>query len=115
VHVLTTASLRAIAAHYGDGNWDVARFRPTVLVDTDDEGFVEDDWIGRTVRIGGCVVQPFMPTVRCAMVTRAQRGDLPRDLEIVKTINREHDANLGVYGIVVEAGQVAVGDDIDVI
>lgn len=31
--VLTTASLRAGAARYPDGDWDGRRFRPNILVD----------------------------------------------------------------------------------
>jgi uncharacterized protein YcbX len=110
VHVLTTASLRAIAARYPEGQWDLHRFRPGILLDTpDDEGFVEDAWVGGTLTIGGVVLQPFMPTVRCAMVTRAQ-GELPRDLDIAKTINREHGGSLGIYCAVAEPGQVKLGD-----
>ena len=109
VHVLTTASLRAVAALYPEGRWELPRFRPTILVESDDEGFVEDNWVGSEVVVGGAVLQPFMPTIRCTMTTRAQR-DLPRDLDIAKTLNREHGGSLGVYCTVVEPGRVATGD-----
>ena len=47
-HLLTTASLEAIAAHHPEGDWDVRRFRPTALIDTDGaDGFVEDAWVDR--------------------------------------------------------------------
>lgn len=109
VHVLTTASLRAIGASHPAGRWEPARFRPTILVECDDEGFVEDAWIGREVEVGGAVLQPFMPTVRCAMTTRPQLG-LPRDLDIAKAVNREHGGSLGVYCSVTRPGPVSVGD-----
>lgn len=109
VHVLTTASLRAIAAPYPEGRWELPRFRPTILVESDDEGFVEDAWVGSDVVVGGAVLQPFMPTIRCTMTTRAQL-DLPRDIDIAKTLNREHGGSLGVYCTVVEPGPVATGD-----
>ena len=111
LHVLTTSSLRAIAGERPASAWDVRRFRPTVLVDTDGDGFVEDDWVGQSLRIGGAQAMFFAPTVRCAMTTRAQ-GDLPRDLEVVKTINRSHQSNLGAYGIVEAPGPVSVGDEV---
>src|SRR5689334_24065179 len=41
-HFLTTASLRAAAALYPEGDWDVRRFRPYALIDSDAEGFVEE-------------------------------------------------------------------------
>jgi uncharacterized protein YcbX len=113
VHVLTTASVAAIAERYPEGQWALPRFRPTILVDDAGDGFVEDAWVGGTVTIGGVVLQPFMPTVRCAMVTRAQQG-LPRDVDIAKTINREHGGSLGVYCVVTQPGPVALGDPVAV-
>lgn len=110
-HVLTTASLRSAAALYPDGVWDVRRFRPTVLVDVEGDGFVEDAWVGSTVAVGDARLAPFMPTVRCAMTTRAQPG-LARDTAIATTLNRHHDLNLGVYCAVEEPGTVRVGDDV---
>ena len=112
VHVLTTASLRAARELYPDGQWDVRRFRPTVLVEADGDGFVEDGWIGSAVHVGGAELFVFAPTVRCAMPARAQPGGLERDLEIVKTVNRHHGSNLGVYAAVRVAGRVAEGDDV---
>ncbi len=109
-HLLTTASIAAAAALHPDGAWDVRRFRPTALLDVDGEGFVEDAWVGSPVSLGGSVVvDPFMPTVRCAMTTREQPG-LPRDVDIAKTLNHHHDLNLGVYCAVAQPGTMRVGD-----
>ena len=93
VHLLTTSSLRAIAAERPASAWDVRRFRPTVLVDSDGDEFLEDDWVGTSLRIGGAQAMVFAPTVRCVMTTRGQ-ADLARDLDVVKT------------------GSVAVGDEV---
>jgi MOSC domain-containing protein YiiM len=43
------------------------------------------------------------------MTTRPQVG-MPRDLDILKTINRVNDGNLGVLARVVGEGRVSVGD-----
>ncbi|MDQ1444018.1 MAG: uncharacterized protein QOI20_482 [Acidimicrobiaceae bacterium] len=112
VHLLTTASLRAGAAAYPEGDWSAERFRPTVLVDAGDgaEGFLENEWVGRTVRIGDIVLQPFMPTVRCAMVTMPQTAHgLSRDLGIATTVNRHNQSSLGVYAVVAAPGRIEVG------
>jgi len=113
VHLLSTASLRAMQPHHPGGEWDVRRFRPTVLVDVDDDqqGFPEDAWIGSTVRIGAAEVTVVAPTVRCVMTTRAQPG-LERDLDIVNAVNRDHESNLGVYAVVSRPGAIAVGDPV---
>ena len=76
VLVLTTASLRTAAHLHPDGVWDPRRFRPNALIDVDGEGWLEDDWVGQSLRIGAVTLVPAQPCVRCTMVTRAQPGHL---------------------------------------
>lgn len=108
VHLLTTASIAAIAATYAAGQWEVARFRPTVLVEVDDDGFVEDGWVGAELHLGDAVIAPFMPTIRCTMTSRAQPG-LDADVGIPRAVNRHHQGNLGVYAAVRAPGTFEVG------
>jgi uncharacterized protein YcbX len=112
--VLTTASLRAATALYPAGAWDVRRFRPNLLVETDDDTWIEDSWCGKTVRIGDVEIIPRQPCVRCTMVTRPQPG-LDRDLEIYKTLARHHGGNFGVWATVETPGTVHVGDRVEII
>lgn len=110
-HLLTTASLRAAEALGPGSQWDVRRFRPTALLEVGGEGFVEDAWVGQAVRLGEAVAEPFMPTVRCALPTRAQPG-LEADPGIARALRDGHDLNLGVYCNVAVAGRVRVGDPV---
>ena len=107
--VLTTASLRMGNGLHPDGDWDVRRFRPNVLVDVDAEGWVEDGWCGHTVHIGSAELVPHQRCVRCTMVTRPQPA-LTRDLDIYKTIARHHDGTFGVWTQVHTPGSISVGD-----
>ncbi len=110
--MLTTASLRAGAALYPDGEWDVRRFRPNVLLDAAGQGWVEDAWCGQALHIGDLVeVTPRQPCVRCTMVTRPQSG-LVRDLDIYRTLARHHHGNLGVWTAVRTTGTIAEGDSV---
>ena len=111
--VMTTATLRACKAAYPEGEWDVRRFRPTMFVETDEEGWVEDGWVGKVVRVGDVEIEPVAPCARCTMVTRPQPG-LERDLEIFKTVARVHSGKLGVWSKVVTPGTVRIGDTVDV-
>ncbi len=111
VHVLSTASLRAMRQKHPAGAWDVRRFRPTLLVDAEGDGFPEDAWIGSKVRVGEAELMVVAPTVRCVMTTRAQPG-LELDLDIVNTVNRDHESNLGIYAVVSRPGRVAAGDPV---
>ena len=110
--VLSTASLGAGAGLYPGGDWDVRRFRPNLLVEAEGDGWVEDGWCGRTLRIGAVEVTPRQPCTRCTMVTRPQ-PELERDLDIYKTLARHHDGHFGVWTTVDTPGTVRVGDPID--
>ncbi|HZO11651.1 MAG TPA: MOSC N-terminal beta barrel domain-containing protein [Polyangiaceae bacterium] len=107
--VLTTASLRAGRREYPQGAWDARRFRPNLLVDASDEGWIEDAWCGRVLRVGDVELEAREKCVRCTMVTRAQPG-LERDVEIFRTLAKHHDAYAGVWCSVRKAGRVREGD-----
>lgn len=115
LHLLTTSSLRAAKALRPAADWDMRRFRPTVLVDADDgqttaEGFVEDGWVGSRVVLGSdATFEIFMMTIRCNLPTRAQPS-LPRDTSVARVLRDEHDFCLGVYGAFRRAGVVSTGD-----
>lgn len=112
LHVLTRASLRAMAAHAPDADFDVRRFRPSVVVDTGDDAaaVVENGWLGGTLALGASVVAaPAIPTIRCSMPTREQPG-MAADPAVIRTVRDHADRCLGVYADVAQGGRVAVGD-----
>jgi uncharacterized protein YcbX len=114
VHVLTTATLDRLRELYPQGRFEVRRFRPNIIVDTSNgvKDFVENAWIGRTVRIGEVVRLSITgPCPRCVMTTLAQ-GDLPKDSGILRTAARHNEVNVGVYASVVRGGNVRRGDAI---
>lgn len=88
------------------GAWDRRRFRSNVLL----EGAGEEALIGSPVRIGSAVVEVGDRIARCVMVTRPQPDGLERDLTVLRTVAREHDACLAVGGLVTSPGSVRVGD-----
>jgi uncharacterized protein YcbX len=90
------------------GDWDVRRFRPNVLV----EGSPEDAWIGSLVQAGGATLDVVKPIDRCVITTRPQPNGIDRDLDVLRTVNREREGNLGVGTMVSAPGRLAVGDAI---
>ncbi len=112
VHLLSNASLRTILADHPNGLFDIHRFRPNLVIDAEGEGFVEERWIGAILSVGSARFEVVKPTSRCVMTTRPQVG-LPRDLDILRTINRVNDGNLGVQLHAVGEGEVSVGDAIE--
>lgn len=113
IHVLTTASLAAMARANSQAAWDVRRFRPNVLVETAPgaSGLLEAEWCGRTIRVGDVEIRLEVPTARCGMTTHAQPG-LAKDPSVLRTIVASAGQNLGVYARVVRPGAVAAGDPV---
>jgi uncharacterized protein YcbX len=113
VHLLSQSSLRAASAAYGDGQWDVRRFRPNVVVSFDggDEGFVEEAWVGATITLGAVPATVRKRTERCVLTTRAQPG-LDRDLQIYRSLVKSNHANLGIYLVPQAAGILSVGEKV---
>ena len=113
VRLLTTATLARMSELHPEGTMDPRRFRPNVLVDAGERvGFLEDDWVGRTVRLGDAVrlaVTESCP--RCVMVTLPQ-GDLPRDPGVLRTAAQHNDVHIGVYATVVSGGRLRTGDPV---
>ncbi len=116
--IMTRASLDAMArraAEAGiDARFDVRRFRPNVLLEADEEGFVENGWEGRHLRIGDAEIAIEMPCPRCIMTTHGFL-DLPRDPRIMRALVRHNDGNLGVYATVAREGRLAVGDSAELL
>ena len=111
--LLTTASLRAGEARHEAGQWDVRRFRPNVLIEADGDDWLEDGWKGKAIRIGAVELEGVVPCSRCTMVTRPQPG-LDRDLDVFRTLNREHGATFGLWATVTTPGTVRAGDPVEV-
>lgn len=123
LHLLTTATLDRLREAAPEATFDVRRYRPNVLVDTGDaSGFVENDWAGRTLRVGAASLAMTIPTMRCVMTTLAQ-GELPVDRSTLRAIvdgNRIEIpgwgtwACAGVYAGVDAPGTVRLGDPVEV-
>ncbi len=54
VHLLTTASLEMLKSISPKQEFDVRRFRPNLVIETTSgmSGFVENNWVGKTVYVG---------------------------------------------------------------
>ncbi|MBZ4202479.1 MAG: MOSC domain-containing protein [Methylovulum sp.] len=120
LHILTTASLTALQTRYPTGRMESRRFRPNLIIATQPEqtGFVENNWVGKTLRIGEVRLLITDPCPRCVMPTLAQ-SDLAKDNKILKVIaeNTVHVPfankslpSVGVYAKVLQAGVIKRSD-----
>jgi uncharacterized protein YcbX len=122
IHILTTATLLHLQQLYPAGRIESRRFRPNLIISTKPEqtGFVENDWVGKTIHIGDVKLLITDPCPRCVMPTLAQ-GDLNKDAKILRTIaeNTVHVPfankslpSVGVYAKVIQPGIIKRDDEV---
>lgn len=111
--VLTTATLATLAADAPASRVDVRRFRPNFVIETapELEGYVDADWAGRRLRIGGLEIEATLACPRCVMVTHPF-ADLPKDPALLRAIVREANQNVGLYARPTSSAEVALGDEV---
>jgi uncharacterized protein len=118
--VMTEAALAALARSLPDSTVDIRRFRPSLVVDTGDDGagagipgHPEFDWSGRRATLGSATIEFGAPCPRCVMVTREIDAAVPTDRAVLRHIVRDLDQNVGVYANIVTPGAVRVGDALE--
>lgn len=115
ISVISLATVRGIERESGR-EVDLRRFRPNIVIETDSEApFAEDSWVGRTLMFGeGNGAAPTasigvtLKDERCVMVN-FDPDTAERDSRVMKTVVRLNENYAGVYGTVVRAGQLRVG------
>jgi uncharacterized protein YcbX len=112
VHLLTTATLDRLRELYPQGRFETRRFRPNIVVapTAGAQGFVENAWVGQTLRLGDEIrLQVTVACGRCVMTTLAQ-ADLPKDPGILRTAAQHNQVQVGIYASVLQAGTLRRGD-----
>jgi MOSC domain-containing protein len=118
LHLITTSTCRQLAALAPNSRFDSSRFRPNIVIDTDESGFPETNWVGQTVTIGATRLTVSMSVPRCVMTTLAQ-GELPADRDVLRTIAEHNSLDpglgtpypcVGVYADVELPGDIQLGD-----
>jgi uncharacterized protein YcbX len=90
------------------GAWDRRRFRANVVLD----GEGEDALVGGDVRLGDAVLHVESPIVRCVMITRPQPDGIERDVDVLRTINRDRGSCIAIGATVRSPGDVRVGHEL---
>jgi hypothetical protein len=112
--LVTTATLRKLRALAPKSVIDVRRFRPNLVIEAEGESFPEVGWSGRQLRIGGATLDVLGPCPRCVMITHAF-ADVPQDTGLMRTVVKEADQNVGAYAKAAAAGELRVGDAVELL
>jgi MOSC domain-containing protein len=115
ISVINLGTVRCVERESGR-EVDLRRFRPNVVIESDSaEPFEEDRWVGRTLMFGmfgegnSCAaVKAYMKDERCRMVN-LDPDTAERDVQVMRTVVRLNKNYAGVYGTVVSAGELRVG------
>jgi uncharacterized protein YcbX len=95
---------------------DKRRFRANVYVDlTNADGFAEDQFVGKTLRIGSKVVVSVLERdPRCMMIT-LDPDTAEKTPAILKQVAQAHEGMAGVYGAALMEGMIRKGDSVELI
>lgn len=106
VHIISSASLAWLQAALPLAQVDARRFRPNLVVALPGATPVEQQWIGKRLRIGQEVELAVSGvTERCGMVAFAQE-ELLEDPKILRYIAQASGVCFGVYAEVVVPGSI---------
>jgi uncharacterized protein len=120
VTLLSDASVAELARHVRRDDVDPRRFRMLIGIGGC-RAHEEDEWIGRSVRVGEAVVRVHEEVDRCAVTTQDPRTGRP-DLDTLRTITDYRGIrtrrgikriDFGVYGEIEQPGRVRVGDAVE--
>src|SRR5881296_3752613 len=115
VSIFSLQSAQQLAEETGTAI-DKRRFRANVYLDlTSAEGFGENSFVGKSLRIGPKVVVTVLERdARCVMITLdPDTGE--KSPEILKKVAQAHEGMAGVYGAVMVEGMLHKGDSIEVL
>jgi len=115
VSIFSLQSARQLAEETGTPI-DKRRFRANVYVDlASAQGFAENEFVGRSVRIGPKVVVTVLERdARCVMITLdPDTGE--KTPSILKKVAQAHEGMAGVYGAVMVEGMLHKGDPVEVL
>jgi uncharacterized protein YcbX len=95
---------------------DKRRFRANVYLDlTSSEGFAEDEFVGRSLRIGSKVIVSVLERdPRCAMIT-LDPDTVEQTPALLKKVAQAHSGMAGVYGAVLVEGTLRKGDPVELL
>jgi uncharacterized protein len=117
IHIFTTSTINRLRELYPEGRFEVRRFRPNIVIESESSSeekkdFIENLWVGKKLTIGEDILLSVTgPCTRCVMITLPQ-GDLPKDLGILRTVAQYNRVTAGVYASVHRGGTIRRGDQV---
>ncbi len=113
ISVINSASNHDLSEKMGQG-LNLLRWRANIVLDGL-APWVERTWIGKTLAIGGAKLEVREHIVRCRATT-ANPATGERDADTLGALKTHRgDQEFGVYAVVTRGGEIAVGDQTEVL
>jgi len=115
VSIFSLQSARQLAGETGM-QMDKRRFRANVYVDLPSaQGFAENEFVGRSLRIGSKVVVAILERDARCMVITLDPDTGEKAPAILKSVAQAHEGMAGVYGAVMIEGILHKGDPVELL
>jgi uncharacterized protein YcbX len=113
--IFSVQSARKLGEETG-GAVDKRRFRANIYLDLhSSDGFAEDEFVGRSLRIGSKVIVAVLQRDgRCMMIT-LDPDTAEKTPAILKAVAQAHEGMAGVYGAVLTEGMIRKGDPVELL
>jgi len=105
------ASVVSAGAAFGDANHDEQRYRHNIVIDGAG-AWAEQEWTGKTLRVGGVVFETIVPKVRC-LATHANPLTGERDVRVMQLLVQKFGQKQPTFGIGMlsaAGGEIRIGD-----
>ena len=95
---------------------DKRRFRANVYLDLpSSDGFAEDEFVGRSLRLGPKVVVSIRQRDSRCMVITVDPDTAEKEPTVLKQVAQHHSGMAGVYGAVLVEGMLRKGDPVELL
>ena len=112
VSIGSLSSLKALGQRVGS-ELDMRRMRINFWLDGL-AAWQEAEWVGKRLRLGGAVLEVKEQITRCK-ATEANPTTGTRDAGVLSALNEMGHQEFGIYAVVVEGGEVLLGDRLEVL
>lgn len=113
IQFVTDASITELEKIWGNNEVDSRRFRPNLVLSLVDQvPFIEEEWLGKRMRIGENVILLIKrPCKRCSIIN-IHPENTKRDPSLLKKVARERNNQFGIYASVLHTGIISENDEV---
>lgn len=115
ISIFSVQSAHALSGETGIAT-DKRRFRANVYLDLSaTNGFAEDAFVGRRLRIGKTATIAVLERDRRCMMINLDPDTTASSPAVLKNVAQAHDGAVGVYGAVIFEGMIRQGDAVELL